>query len=143
MGPRSMTPRYAEVLPHHYAQKDIDDLFPNIVPPPQDEFGERDLAGRDPALVDPINEPYVIRLHRPHGLTTDKTTTTTTSTTTTDRAVDIDHDHDHSNDNSISMCLYKLSVPCRAPLPCHEPLPRREPVPRPDAPRAADPAYLG
>ena len=54
------------VLPHHYAQRDIDVLLPNIVPPPQDDFGERDLAGRDPALVDPINEPYVIRAHRPH-----------------------------------------------------------------------------
>ena len=75
-----------EVLLHHYAQRDIDVLFPNIVPPPQDVFLERDMAGRDPAFVDPIKEPYVIRVHRPHRLTTDETTPTT------DRAVDIDHD---------------------------------------------------
>ena len=74
-----------EVLPHHNAQKDIDVLFPNIVPPPQDNLGEREIAGRDPAFVDPINEPYVIRVHRPHRLTSNKTTT--------DRAVDSDHDH--------------------------------------------------
>ena len=40
-----------EVLPHHYPQEDIDVLFPNIDPPPQEDFGDRDIAGRDPALV--------------------------------------------------------------------------------------------
>ena len=61
------------VLPHHYDDAEMDRIFPSIQAPPQDEFGERELPGADATLEDPIDEPYVIRVHRPHTLTT-KTT---------------------------------------------------------------------
>ena len=69
------------VLPHHYDDAEMNRIFPSIEAPPQDEFGERELPGGDASLEDPIDEPYVIRVHRPHTLTTkagsaDPTTTT-------------------------------------------------------------------
>ena len=71
------------VLPHEYEATDIDRMFPNIVAPPQEEFGERDIEGQDQDLADPIDEPYTIRVHRPHRLGEATTTTTTTTTTST------------------------------------------------------------
>ena len=56
------------VLPHHHVGSDIEKLFPSIRPAPQCEFGERETPGADQSLADPINEPYRIRVYRPHRI---------------------------------------------------------------------------
>ena len=69
-----------EILPHQYAPEDIVQMFPDITPAPQGDFGERDVPGEDQELSDPIKEPFRIRVHRPHTIGTAaagrKTTTT-------------------------------------------------------------------
>ena len=56
------------VLPHHHMGADMEKLFPSIRPAPQCEFGEREIPGADQSLADPINEPYRIRVYRPHKI---------------------------------------------------------------------------
>ena len=45
-----------DVLPHMYAVRDIENMFPNIVAPALEGFGEDDPDGPEPELRDPMRE---------------------------------------------------------------------------------------
>ena len=91
-----------DVLPHHHDERDMAKMFPSILPAPQPEMDEPEVPGPDATLSDPIDEPYQLRVHRPHKLTRTKKKTTTTTTTTNDSATNTYDDH---------MCLAVTTEP--------------------------------